>query len=219
VGNRMLGERLSQLVPFEGLKLAAGVVLLSPFVPLLFMGEEYGETVPFQYFVSHSDAALVDAVRRGRREEFAAFAWQGESPDPQDEGTFLRSRLNRNLRGEGYHGVLLEFYRELFRLRSTIAALADLSKEQMEVLEHEEDRVLFLRRWSGNSQVFAAFNFGDRQAAAVVSAPAGRWHKRLDSADERWQGKGSSLPETLRLNGEATLGLSPMSLALFEKEE
>jgi maltooligosyltrehalose trehalohydrolase len=219
VGNRMLGERLSQIVPFEGLKLAAGVVLLSPFVPLLFMGEEYGETAPFQYFVSHSDAALVDAVRRGRREEFAAFAWQGEPPDPQDEGTFLRSRLNRNFRAEGYHGVLFEFYRELFRLRSTIAALADLSKEQMEVLEHEEEQVLFVRRWSGNSQVFVAFNFGDRQATAVVSAPAGRWHKRLDSADERWQGKGSSLPETLSLNGEAKLGLSPMSLALFEKEE
>jgi maltooligosyltrehalose trehalohydrolase len=219
VGNRMLGERLSQLVSFEGLKLAAGVVLLSPFVPLLFMGEEYGETAPFQYFVSHSDAALVEAVRRGRREEFAAFAWQGEPPDPQDEKTFLRSRLNRNLRGEGYHGVLFEFYRELFRLRRTIAALADLSKEQTEVLEYEKDQVLFLRRWSGNSEVFAAFNFGDRQAAAVVSVPGGHWCKRLDSADERWQGKGSSLPEMLRLNGEAMLALSPMSLALFEKEE
>jgi maltooligosyltrehalose trehalohydrolase len=219
VGNRMLGERLSQLVSFEGLKLAAGVVLLSPFVPLLFMGEEYGETAPFQYFVSHSDAALVEAVRRGRREEFAAFAWQGEPPDPQDEKTFLRSRLNRNLRGEGYHGVLFEFYRELFRLRRTIAALADLSKEQTEVLEYEKDQVLFLRRWSGNSEVFAAFNFGDREATAVVSVPGGHWCKRLDSADERWQGKGSSLPEMLRLNGEAMLALSPMSLALFEKEE
>jgi maltooligosyltrehalose trehalohydrolase len=219
VGNRMLGERLSQLVSFEGLKLAAGVVVLSPFVPLLFMGEEYGETAPFQYFVSHSDATLVEAVRRGRREEFEAFAWQGEPPDPQDERTFLRSRLNRNLRGEGYHGVLFEFYRELFRLRRTIAALANLSKEQTEVLEYEKDQVLFLRRWSGNSEVFAIFNFGDREASAVVSVPGGRWYKRLDSADERWQGKGSSLPEMLRLNGEAMLALSPMSLALFEKDE
>ncbi|HEY5542871.1 MAG TPA: hypothetical protein VIM04_06415, partial [Candidatus Binatia bacterium] len=78
VGNRMLGERLSQLVSFEALKLAAGAVILSPFIPLLFMGEEYGEEAPFQYFISHSDPQLVDAVRDGRRQEFAAFSWQGE---------------------------------------------------------------------------------------------------------------------------------------------
>jgi maltooligosyltrehalose trehalohydrolase len=83
VGNRMRGERLSQLVCRERMKLAAGVVFLSPFIPLLFMGEEYGETAPFPYFISHSDADLVEAVRRGRREEFAAFGWSQEPPDPQ----------------------------------------------------------------------------------------------------------------------------------------
>ena len=75
VGNRMLGERLSSLVDFESLKLAAGVVLLSPFIPLLFMGEEYGETAPFLYFISHSDPALIEAVRKGRKEEFKEFTW------------------------------------------------------------------------------------------------------------------------------------------------
>jgi maltooligosyltrehalose trehalohydrolase len=218
VGNRMLGERLSQLVPFEELKLAAGVVLLSPFIPLLFMGEEYGETAPFQYFVSHSDAALVEAVRRGRREEFKAFAWQGEPPDPQDEGTFLRANLNRSLRGEGHHAVLYEFYKELFRLRKTVAALANLSKEQMEVLGYEKDQVLFLRRWSGSSEVFAVFNFGDAKATVALEATEGRWRKLLDSADERWQGGGTSVPEILPSEGEATLTLSPMALALFAKE-
>jgi len=218
VGNRMLGERLSQLVPFEGLKLAAGLVLLSPFIPLLFMGEEYGETVPFQYFVSHSDAALVEALRRGRLEEFEAFGWQGEPPDPQDEGAFLRSRLNRSLRGEGHHAVLFEFYKELFRLRKTIEALANLSKEQMEVAGYEEDQVLFLRRWSGKSEVFAVFSFGDAEATMAVSVPAGRWRKLLDSADERWQGKGTSIPGILQSEGEVSLTLSPSSLALFVKE-
>ena len=67
-------------------------MLLSPFVPLLFMGDEYGETAPFQYFVSHSDPSLIEAVRKGRREEFAAFKWKGEPPDPQDEGTFSNGR-------------------------------------------------------------------------------------------------------------------------------
>ena len=94
VGNRMFGERLSQLVSLEALKLAASAVLLSPFIPLLFMGEEYGEVAPFQYFISHLDPQLVDAVRRGRREEFAAFAWQGEPPDPQDIATFQRAKLD-----------------------------------------------------------------------------------------------------------------------------
>ncbi len=218
VGNRMLGERLSQLVPFDGLKLAAGVVLLSPFIPLLFMGEEYGETAPFQYFVSHSDAKLVEAVRQGRREEFEAFAWEGKPPDPQDEATFLRSRLNRSLRSEGHHRLLFEFYGELFRLRKGIAALADMSKEQMEVAGYEKEQVLFLRRWSGNSEVFAVFNFGDAEIAVAVNVPEGRWRKLLDSADERWQGEGSSLPEMLRLEGEGTLALSPLSFAVFTKE-
>ena len=88
VGNRLLGERLSQLVSFESLKLAAAAVILSPYLPLLFMGEEYGEEAPFQYFISHGDAALIDAVRNGRRGEFASFGWLGEPPDPQDEKLF-----------------------------------------------------------------------------------------------------------------------------------
>ncbi len=219
VGNRMLGERLSQLVPFEGLKLTAGVVLLSPFIPLLFMGEEYGETAPFQYFVSHSDPDLVKAVRRGRREELEAFEWEGEPPDAQDEGTFLRAKLNRGLRGKGQHRALFEFYKELFRLRKTIEALATLSKEQMEVLGYEEDQVLLLRRWSGSSEVFAVFSFADAEATMAVSIPGGRWRKLLDSADERWQGKGTSIPDMLHSEGEAALTLGPMSLALFVRED
>src|SRR5262249_4226865 len=110
VGNRALGDRLSTLVDFNSLKLAAGLLLLSPYVPLLFMGEEYGETAPFLYFTSHEDPALAEAVRRGRREEFS---WQGEAPDPQDEATFVRSRIDPS-RG---NPVLLALYQELIRLR------------------------------------------------------------------------------------------------------
>ena len=100
VGNRLLGERLSRLVSFESLKLAAGAVILSPFTPLLFMGEEYGETAPFHYFVSHSDPDLIEAVRKGRLEEFAAFRWMGDPPDPQAEKTFQRSKLQHGLKLE-----------------------------------------------------------------------------------------------------------------------
>src|SRR5438045_3220673 len=112
IGNRMLGERLSHLVSFEASKLASGLVLLSPFVPLLFMGDEYGETAPFQYFVSHSDTDLVEAVRRGRQDEFAAFKWKGEAPDPQDERTFKRSKLNHSLKTSPPHRTLLAYHKE-----------------------------------------------------------------------------------------------------------
>src|SRR5882724_6724507 len=112
-----MGERLSSLVNFESLKLAAGANLLSPFVPLLFMGEEYGETAPFLYFTSHGDANLAEAVRRGRTEEFRAFRWQGQIPDPQAEATFANSRLRRNLAQEEPHRTLLRFYQMLLRFR------------------------------------------------------------------------------------------------------
>ena len=84
VGNRAGGERLSTLVPREALKVAAAACLLAPNIPLLFMGEEYGETAPFQYFTDHGDPALVEAVRKGRRAEFASFAWEGEVARPTE---------------------------------------------------------------------------------------------------------------------------------------
>jgi len=218
VGNRTGSERLSKLVSFERLKLAAGVVLLSPFIPLLFMGEEYGETAPFQYFISHSDPGLIEAVRRGRREEFAAFAWQGESPDPQDESTFQGSKLNHDLRREKRHPVLIDLYRELIRLRKELPALAQLSKDCLEVAAYEKERVLFVRRWAGASEVFVAFNFGDAPASVTLPVPARFWGIRLDSGDRRWLGNGSATPNLLRSEGQVTLALSPNAFALFVKE-
>jgi maltooligosyltrehalose trehalohydrolase len=219
VGNRMFGERLSQLVSFESLTLAAGVVLLSPFVPLLFMGEEYGEPAPFPYFVSHSDPTLIEAVRRGRREEFAAFAWQGEPPDPLDETTFLRAKLDHKLRYDGRHRVLHEFYRELIRLRKGLPALASLNKEQMEVTGYESQRVVFVRRWSGDDEVFTVFQFADIQVSVTLPVPEGRWRRQLDSSDERWQGSGSSLPDEMKSAGEVTLRLPRKAFALFRRTE
>jgi maltooligosyltrehalose trehalohydrolase len=219
VGNRMFGERLSRLVSFDALKLAAGVVLLSPFVPLLFMGEEYGEPAPFPYFVSHSDPTLIEAVRRGRREEFAAFAWQGEPPDPLDETTFLRAKLDHKLRYDGRHRVLHEFYRELIRLRKGLPALASLNKEQMEVTGYESQHVVFVRRWSGDDEVFTVFQFADTPVSVTLPVPEGRWRRQLDSSDERWQGSGSSLPDEVKSAGEVTLRLPRKAFALFRRTE
>ena len=215
VGNRLLGERLSQLVSFEALKLAAGLVLLSPFVPLLFMGEEYGETAPFQYFISHSNPELVEAVRKGRMEEFADFQWHGDPPDPQDEAVYLRSKLNHDLRGEGHHRVLLDFYGELIRLRKDTPPLSNPSKDAMQVSGQEDIKVVLVRRWSDGGEAAVIFHFGKSTTLATVLLPAGVWHKRIDASEERWHGPGSSIPPTMTSNGQVSLSLSPETFVLF----
>jgi maltooligosyltrehalose trehalohydrolase len=218
VGNRAGSERLSRLVSFEALKLAAGVALFSPFVPLIFMGEEYGETAPFHYFVSHSEPALIEAVRQGRCAEFAAFDWTKEPPDPQAEITFLESKLNHGLRDRGEHKILFEFYQELIRLRKDIPALASLSKETMEVTDYPEAGLLFVRRWSDNSEVCIVYKFNNEKITTTMPIPTGRWHKRLDSAGGRWLGSGSTTPESLDSEGVFSLTLETDSFILYEKE-
>ena len=191
VGNRMLGERLASLVPFESLKLAAGTVLLSPFVPLMFMGEEYGETAPFQYFVSHTDPALVDAVRQGRQAEFAAHRWEGEPPDPQAIETFeaCRPRLDRATRGQ--HALLLEFYRELSRIRAEHPALPAHSTADVDVQFDDSRGTLTYRVCGpGGADLLVLANFSE--APAEMHNPfAGNPRMLVDSADRRWGGPGA----------------------------
>ncbi|MPZ13552.1 MAG: malto-oligosyltrehalose trehalohydrolase [Chloroflexi bacterium] len=188
VGNRLLGERLSSLVSFEALKLAAGVVLLSPFVPLLFMGEEYGETAPFQYFVSHSDAELVEAVREGRRREFSAFKWVGELPDPQDEATATRSRINWDLQHREPHRTLRRLYRDLLGLRAGLAALADVDLSHIETTADDSRCTLVVRRRTAAHEALALFNFSDRPASLLLPDGTSRWRLSIHSAERQWRG-------------------------------
>ena len=219
VGNRMLGDRLSQVVSLEELKLAAGLVLLSPFIPLLFMGEEYAETTPFPYFISHSDTDLVEAVRRGRRDEFAAFGWQGEVPDPQDARTFLRAKLNHELRNADEHLVLLKFYRELIGLRKKLSALRPVDKRSVEVLGFDKEQVMVVHRWYEGEQALLIANLAAQQASVPVLIPPGHWRKVVDSADETWRGKGSLLLGELEGGVENRLALAARSFALFLRDE
>ena len=199
-GNRLKGERLSALVDLESQKVAAAAVLLSPYLPLLFMGEEYGETAPFLYFVSHGDPRLVEAVRRGRREEFAAFGWREEPPDPGAESTFTSSRLDPRLAASGRHRALLDFYRELLRLRREVPALASLDRAEVEVHPFETERALAVARRHGNSAALLLLTFASG-ASRLVAPATGRWLKALDSGDERWGGTGGPAPR--RLEGSA----------------
>jgi len=219
VGNRIKGERLVNLVPFEAVKLAAGVVLLSPFIPLLFMGEEYGEEAPFPYFISHTDPELIRAVREGRREEFASFGWQEDPPDPNAEETFLAAKLNHKLRQKGKHEVLLNLYKELIHLRKKLPMLRRLSKEGMEVACMEKENVLLIRRRHEQGQGIAVFHFGEERIITVLPFPKGNWIKRLDSTEERWQGPGSALPARIASDGQVSLALPPKTVLLFTEEK
>lgn len=218
VGNRALGDRLGSITSHESLKLAAAVVLLSPYVPLLFMGEEYGEIAPFLYFVSHSHKELVEAVRRGRRKEFASFAWSGEVPDPQKESTFRRSMLNRELHKEPRHAALREYYRELIRLRKTVPALATPNKRQTAAHPFEAEKTLVVRRWRGDSHIAAVYHFGDGiQWSGEI--PAGTWQVVLDSADERWHGPGSKAGRQIVTEGAVSFALCPKQVVVLARDE
>ncbi len=225
VGNRAAGERLSALVPFEALKVAAGALLLAPSIPLLFMGEEYGETAPFQFFTSFGDEALIEAVRNGRREEFAAFAWEGEVPDPHDAATFARSKLSHRYREAGStHAVLREFYRELLRLRREMPALAALDLETLAVTSDAAAKTLTLHRWQGDQHVVALFNFSD-QAQDVNFMPSQALQRHalalrpiIDSADARWRGPGGARMEPAP-GGQLMATLPPYSFVLCGTEE
>ncbi len=196
-GNRMLGERLSSLVSFEAQKLAAGIVLLSPYIPLLFMGEEYGETSPFLYFVSHSDRDLIEGIREGRKRDFEVFNWQGEPPDPVSVETFNKSKLDWGKRASGKNAQLLDLYKELIRLRRDTPALANLDKRCLEVWGDEEKKVVFLRRWKDNNKILAIFNFNRINVEIDLQPGEMRWSRVLDSSEESWSGPGSLLPENL----------------------
>jgi maltooligosyltrehalose trehalohydrolase len=213
VGNRMRGDRLSALVSFESLKLAAGVVLLSPFLPLLFMGEEYGETAPFLYFVHHGDEALVEAVRKGRADEFSAFGWKGEIPDPQDEATFARSRPNPALRESGTHALLFSLHRELIRIRKTDPVLSRADREGMEVTLFGQDRALAVLRRNGSARAAAVFHFG--AASAALSVPGGPWTIVLDSSDARWGGPGNAASERPHACTGSVIPVRPRSFILL----
>jgi maltooligosyltrehalose trehalohydrolase len=220
VGNRMSGERLSALVPFEALKLAAGIILLSPYLPLLFMGEEYGETAPFCYFTSHSDQDLINAVREGRRKEFSAFQWKGEPPEPQDPKTFLKAKTDLLLRKKtGKHRTLFEFYRELIRLRNENSALALLSKDCMEVAGIARDRVLCVRRWSIAEEVFAIFHLANQRIRTTIQVPRGRWYLKLDSNHPRWMGSGSDIASEVVSDDAVELALSPYALVVLTRRK
>jgi len=212
VGNRMLGERTSRLVSFEMQKLLAGAVMVAPYVPMLFMGEEWGETNPFLYFVSHTDLELADAVRKGRKEEFKAFHTQGETPDPNDEETFLSSKLQWELMQEHRHQTLFKYYRELISLRTNQPALKYLNRSNLNVEVDEKAQTLLLHRWHNGQHLLAFMNFSTRRHSVTMPGFEEEWIKLFDSASPTFLGP---LDSPATMNALSKTELPPESIVIY----
>ena len=204
------GESLEQL------KLAAGMVLLSPYIPLLFMGEEYAEQAPFHYFVSYGDPALVEAVRESRKEEFIRL-WQKIPADPGAEKTFLDSKIHVRGRRSLTQEKLFRFYKRLIQLRKENPVLATPAKEQIEVRKFDDGKTLYVRRWSGKDSILCLCNFENRIARITFTlSEKGTWIKVLDSSAVEWGGKGESAPQLITFDkGEVVIDSGPYGLVLY----
>ena len=176
VGNRAAGERSSALMSDGRLRVAAALLLTSPFVPLLFQGEEWGAGTPFQYFTSHTDPELARVVSAGRREEFSTFAW-GDIPDPQDPATFDRSRLDWDELFLERNASLLAWYAQLIALRRQVPALTDPRLDRVETACDPDLGWLVVSR----GPVVVAANLG----SSDWSFPAGLDAEILAASDRR----------------------------------
>jgi maltooligosyltrehalose trehalohydrolase len=181
VGNRMLGERLAAIVSIDKVRVAAAAIVLSPFLPMLFMGEEYGEKAPFQYFTSHGDPDLIEAVRKGRLEEFDDFDWLGDPPDPHAEATFARSKLNWNLLQRDEHASIRRLYKQLLGFRRETPALRNLDLTSLETYADDHRRVLLVRRWSDSDQALLAFNFDEKAHHIEMPFAQAPWRALIDT--------------------------------------
>lgn len=222
IGNRAEGDRLTQCLSLEQLKLAAATVLLSPYTPLLFMGEEYGERNPFPFFVSFTDPTLVEAVRKGRMAEFPGFAADHELPDPQATATFQQAILSWNYqertdKPENFHSTLYRFYRFLIAFRKIRPAMQGRTRDSM-IVHPAKGMTLCLERKIITDQLFIYLHF-DGQAVSLENTQGVVLNQLFDSASMEWLGpaKFSSGDKGTQIAPGGRIELSPYSALVFEK--
>lgn len=210
VGNRMLGERSSTLYSFDMQKLMAAAVLLSPYLPMLFMGEEWSEPNPFQYFVSHTDAELAEAVRKGRKAEFAAFHAEGEAPDPVSEATFHHSKLQWQLRDQEPHRTMLTYYQALIALRRTHPVLRTPNRGGLSAAADAARNCLVLFRTNGSEALVCLMNFSKNPQQFTLPGHDS-YRKLWDSAHPQWRGAAAAPDEA---TGQVTV--QPEAVVVYE---
>ncbi len=216
IANSYWGERLATLVCTGRQKLAAALMLCAPNVPMLFMGQEWGETAPFFYFTSHTDAGLAEAVYKGRKEEYSSFVKEegeaaaeiGDFADPQAPDTFERSKLVWARRGQTPHAEVLKFYRDLIALRKKHSCLSNCAKELVRLEFDEARRCLVCeRRDADGSAALLLCNLSEREQALDLSTFAGgAWRLALWSGAALYGGDEDATgpPEELNGDGEAS---------------
>jgi maltooligosyltrehalose trehalohydrolase len=198
VGNRAQGDRLSALLSPGLLACAATLTLTAPFTPMLFMGEEWAAGTPWQFFTDHTDPELAEAVRRGRRREFAAHGWAEEDvPDPQDPATRDRSCLDWTEPESEPHARVLDWYRRLIALRHEQADLTDPDLADIKVAYDERERWLAFRR--GDVRVVVNL------AKGTAAIPLGPRHARVLAAWEPVEAPGAD--GVLQVPGESAVVL------------
>ncbi|MFL5809042.1 MAG: malto-oligosyltrehalose trehalohydrolase [Flavisolibacter sp.] len=220
VGNRMLGERTSQLASFEMQKLLAAAVMISPYLPMLFMGEEWAEPHPFLYFVSHTDPELAEAVRNGRKAEFAAFHAEGEAPDPVDEKTFQQSKLQWQLMRDGLHKTMFNYYKGMIALRKTHPALRELNRQNISTETDSYKNILIVERWTKDQKLFCILNFSRKQQFHTPSSHINNYEKLFDSASTEWFGpKDASEKISAGQPGSPVLTIQAESILIYANKK
>ncbi len=209
IGNRAQGDRLSTLVPHAAQQVLTASVLLSPFIPLLFMGEEYGERAPFQYFIDHGDKRLIEAVRKGRLAEFKPFGWKN-IPDPYARTTFENSRLTPPEAHNEEQLHMAAWTKQLIALRKQHASLGTGVKgHQLRLWMNPEKTVLTIYRKNPNAEAMLLFlGFNDQPTALTLSQPKGSWRLLLDNAQ----------PEYIEPNGVSS-SAAPVTLILTSTKQ
>jgi maltooligosyltrehalose trehalohydrolase len=219
IGNRLKGDRLTQHLSWPQLKLAAGMTILSPNIPLIFMGEEYGEPAPFCFFTSFSDKDLIEAVRMGRQNEFSAFAWAEKIPDPQSPQTYLISKLQHHLKQEKDYKILYDFYQNLIRLRNAYPSLFRSNRKSRQVFLDNHQKVICVIREYQAEKTLLVFHFNPVETEVTIDCRKTDWVKVLDAADKQWGGEGDKIPEKISGINNIALRLPAFGLVLFSNKE
>jgi maltooligosyltrehalose trehalohydrolase len=213
IGNRLNGDRLASITGFEAAKVSAGLVLLSPYSPLLFMGEEYGETTPFLFFTDYQGKELADAIREGRSKEFTDFHWIGEVPNPQSPKCFIDSKIKWENRNQDQTAKIAAYYKTLIGLRKNVPALQPDKNRNIKTVT-TQGKVLLIEKQKNASQALIIANL-DKEAQIIQTQFPQDSQKIFDSSNPVFGGIGQTLPERPALK----MTVPGFCFAVYHKEE